>query len=161
MNVIGNSYVSILGIGGIGCGGVSEQTMCQRAGWQVVDEILYKAYPIEYWGLGACNAYGCGAMDGMSDYETDSPYQMLGAAKSNGEIMITNGPSHANDAVLCPGACDDDHCNNAPLACAAYEPGAWTANVPDNIDRAAARLGKARVRVTIGSGITAGYTTCN
>ena len=62
MKTIGQSYPTFLGISGFGCGGTSETTMCQRAAWQVVNEILYKAYPEEFYGLGACDGVACGYM---------------------------------------------------------------------------------------------------
>ena len=66
MGTIGSTapeVLSFLGIEGLGCGGVSEAVMCDRVAWQIVNEILYKAYPQEFYGLDACNGAHCGWMN--------------------------------------------------------------------------------------------------
>jgi hypothetical protein len=113
--------------GGIGCGGTSETIACERAAWQFVNEIAYKAQPLQSES---------GWDDGWSDFNSGDPSvwsgTMLGAGKMNEETMP--------DGSLCPGACNDGGCNNPPIGCSAYEPDAWVANVPDNIVHAAQRL---------------------
>ena len=159
MGVIGSSWP----FDGWGCGGTSEETACQRVAWQVVNTAYYPAEPLQteaHW-------------DGRSNYNVLGPppnpngpwpppnYQatsgtMLGASKT---IWETQSSSY-----LCAGACNDGGCNTTPSgtwSCAggAYQPSAFTANIPQNILNAAKRLGNTPVTVTVGSGITAGYDT--
>ena len=183
MGTISGSYITILGVGGIGCGGSSEQTMCERAGWQAVNEGWYPAYPAEYCPVGDS---GCSFehgnlapngvdyyLDGWSDFHTvgqappvigvypPAGYNtwtgtMLGAGKMNYESTGVAG----SVGSLCPGAQNTTGANNMPLACSAYEPASWVGNLPDNIANAAGRLGRAKVAVTSTSGYAAGYSTC-
>jgi hypothetical protein len=185
MQVIGGTeaFNNFFGISGLGCGSSSEQTMCQRAGWQAVNEILFLAYPIEGCPVGDS---GCGFeagplapsgtqyyLDGWSDFHTvgQGPpvvgvypppgYNtwtgtMLGAGKMNYESSGVAG----SVGSLCPGANNTTGANNAPLACPNYQ-FATTANLPDNIANAAGRLGRAQVKVTTASGYAAGYSTCH
>jgi hypothetical protein len=112
---------------GVGCGGTGTTTACQRAAWQVVNEIVYKAQPLQP---------DAASDDGWSDFNSGNPSvwsgTMLGAGKTIWETEPTGG--------LCPGACNNGGCNNAPISCSAYAPATWVANVPDNIAHAAKRL---------------------
>jgi hypothetical protein len=173
--VIGNSWPWE----GVGCGGASQKTACERAAWQFVNEILFKAYPFGYVTPGSAYMYMTAGMlapngdyylDGWSDMPPQGPPptvgvypppnakvwtgNMLGGGKMNGEYASNDQPPW----TLCPGAAGVSS-SNTPLPCAEYEPSAWTANVPDNIEHAATRLGKTQQTVVSGSGITAGYDT--
>jgi hypothetical protein len=157
-----------------GCDDVSNSIMCQRAAWQVTNEVRWPAYPQEYWGLGGCNSYGCGYMTGWSDFNVAGPppnpagpfppanYNvwtgtMLGAAKTNGQLIAYAPPSPSQ---LAAGACDTGSCNNAPINAPGWAPSNFTANIPQNIINAASRLGKTIVTVEPNSGIQNGYNTC-
>jgi hypothetical protein len=182
MQVIGGTlpFNNFFGISGLGCGGSSEETMCQRAGWQAVNEILFPAYPIAGCPVGDGNcSFEAGPLapggaydylDGWSDFHTVGTAPpvvgsypppgyntwtgtMLGAGKMNYE-------SNGAQGGLCPGANNTTGANNFPLACANYEPSTWTGNLPDNIWHAAVRLGKPLVQVNSGSGFAASYETC-
>jgi hypothetical protein len=145
--VIGSSWPW----GGVGCGGTSTTVACERAAWQVVNEIAYKAQPLQpdaSWD------------DGWSDFNSGSHTvwtgTMLGAGKTIWESTPTGG--------LCAGACNDGGCNNAPIACSSYEPSSWVANVPDNIVHAAKRLNPSNSAslpgYTVAGVVAAGYNTC-
>ena len=178
MGTISGHYITILGIGGIGCGSASETRMCENAGWQAVNEIMFQAYPLGYVTHGTAYTYERGLLspdgvdyylDGWSDFPPQGPAPvwgvspnpppnynnwtgaMQGAAKVNGEF--------ASSQTLCPGAKEDGE-SNMPLPCAQYEPTAWTLNAPDNIMNAAKRLKSPTVSVTSSSGWAAGYDTC-
>jgi hypothetical protein len=126
---------------GIGCGGTPSYIGCERAAWQYVNEIVYKADPLQS---------GSGWDDGWSDYNPSGDYvsigqpqmppadynewwgPMMGGAKMN---------QQANpDGSLCAGSCNDGGCNSPPVWCAPYENSAFTINAPDTIRNAAERL---------------------
>jgi hypothetical protein len=148
---------------GFECGETPQTTMAQRAAWQVVNEVYYKAQPLQVdagWDSGWSDFNNSGAAPPLNgpfpppNYATMSG-TMLGAGKTIWE-SLPNGAE-----PTCSGICNNGSCNNAPIACGtAYSPGVQTGNFPDNIAHAASRLGAAQVQVMSGSGITAGYTTC-
>ena len=142
----------------IECGGTSQSQFCGRAGWQIVNELLFSAYPLE----GTPPAYESGWSDynvaGAAPPPAAGPYPppnynvwsgtMLGGAKTNFQAY------GAGENCQTPGD------NGPPVACAPWAPTSWTANSPDNIAHAASRLGKTQVAVTNTSGYAAGYDTC-
>jgi hypothetical protein len=177
LEVIGSAWPPL----GIGCGGTGQTTACQRAGWQVVNEVLYKAYPAGY--INKSNptyGYEAGLLspdgvdyyeDGWSDFHGGAP-PVWGASSNpppgydvwTGKTMMggakLNYQSEPTQETMCPGACNNGGCNNPPVPCEPWAPTAWTANAPDNIAYAATRLGARQQTVVSGSGITAGYNTC-
>jgi hypothetical protein len=188
---------------GISCGdGITAEILCQRTAWQVVNEVMYAAYPQEFYGLDAHNSAcgsdeNCGWMDvedgdrvGWSDFNVvgpppnpagpypDANWQtwpaltwppsaamtstMLGAGKSNNQ-MTAGTIAGGVGGSLVAGACDNN-CNQAPMNIAGWAPSNFVANIPQNIVNAAGRLGKTAanggiVNVSVGSGISQGYTT--
>jgi hypothetical protein len=121
-----------------GCDFTAEQIMCDRAAWQVTNEVLMKAYPQEYYGLGA-NGPGT-FMEGWSDFNVIGPppvwgltgnpppnYNnwsgtMMGSAKSNGQLMpnppysgCNVAPPLYNGSSVAPGNCDTGSCNGPPV----------------------------------------------
>jgi hypothetical protein len=178
MDIIGGTEAEVLafiGIQGLGCGGTPEYVSCERAGWQLVNEMLFKAYPTQYvtdpgfFEVGPPAPNGEWYMDGWSDFNPGGPPPnpsgpfpppnadawwgtMLGAGKANYQTEP--------DGTICPGACDDGGCNNPPLGCEPWAPTAWTANLPQNILNAAGRLGYEMDTVVLGSGIAQSSTTC-
>jgi hypothetical protein len=176
MGQIGGTWpeiLSFLGIQGLGCGSSPESVMCARAAYQVINEILYDAYPLNYQTptTGGWFAHGIEApngeyyLDGWSDFNNGYGVQganppldynvwtgtMLGAAKTEYQSMP--------DGSLCPGACNTTGCNKPPVPCSAYST-SFTGNFPDNIANAAKRLGKAATQATAASGIAASYQSC-
>jgi hypothetical protein len=144
----------------IGCGGVTAAQICGRMAWQVVNAISSKAYPME----STCPPGTCYATE-WSDFLTmgtpppvNGPYPPpyyntwsgieLGASKTNFQA-IANGV-----------ACQANNANGPAIACSGWGPTSFTANMPDNILRAAQRLGAAVQSVSPGAGITAGSTSC-
>jgi hypothetical protein len=115
------------------CDGLSNSLACERAAWQVVNEVLWPAYPMQYWGLEGCNRNGCGYAAGWSDFNTPGPPpvwgissnpppnyntwtgSMMGAGKMNGQTYLTPSAAAPTNAPLVPGACDDGSCNNSPI----------------------------------------------
>jgi hypothetical protein len=147
---------------GIGCGGTGTNVACQRAAWQFVNEVAYKAHPVQVdagWDDGWSDFNNLG--NWVQSWELPPPgYNttsgtMLGAGKMNEETM-PNG-------ALCPGACNNGGCNNAPIGCSAYEPSTWVANVPDNIYRSATRINPSNSSslpgYVVGGTIAPGYWT--
>jgi hypothetical protein len=165
---------------GIGCGGTSEETACQRVGWQVINTAYYAAQPLQTdVGWNGWSNYNVLTPDTVTTPENPiyqiyyGPFPpvnynatsgtMLGASKTIWE-SLPNG-------TLCPGAQNNGGANTTPgtgWSCpgSAYEPASFVANIPQNLVNAAARLGKTVangeiVNVSVGSGIDAGYdTTC-
>jgi hypothetical protein len=188
MGIIGSSITEILaslGIEGVGCGGSPESVTCDRVGWQIVNELLFKAYPVGY--INPSNplyGYEAGLLspdgvdhyeDGWSDFDVggappnpNGPFPpanyntwsgtVLGAAKVNYQ-------SEPTQETMCPGQCNTTGCNGPPIPCSPWVPTSWKGNLPINVLNAAARQGKTVanggiVNVSVNSGITPGSTTC-
>jgi hypothetical protein len=156
---------------GIGCGGTGTQVACERAAWEVINEVAFPAYPLVYFSLDG-NGYGV-QPQGWSDFNVLGPppnpagpfpppnYNVwsgtvLGDAKTNGQEYMET----PTQAAYVPGACDSGGCNNFPINYSGWTPANFTANLPQNIVNAGERLGKEIVPVAVGSGIAAGYNTC-
>jgi hypothetical protein len=139
---------------GIGCGGDTIYDACARASYQVVNAMLYNAYPLE----SGCRPGTC-YEDGWSDYNGDSsvwspngPYPppeynqwfgtMLGASKTNYETNPDGTPCQTI-------------ASGGPIGCAGDELPSWTINDPDDILAAASRLGAS----IVGGSVAPGYVT--
>jgi hypothetical protein len=154
----------------IECGGVSISQLCGRMAWQVVNEIAFKANPMEdnppvyESGWSDVLAPGAGANQNgpypPANYNVWTGGPWLGAAKTNFQVYPT-GTCPAG--VSCSGyyaSCQSGDANGAPVACAGWGPTTFTANVPDNIVVAAKRTGHPVTTVASGSGITPGANVC-
>jgi hypothetical protein len=152
------------------CGGVSISQLCGRMAWQVVNEIAFKANPMEdnppayQSGWSDVLVSGAGVSQNgpypPANYNVWTGGPWLGASKTNFQVYpIGNCPP----GVSCSpyyASCQSGNANGPPVTCPAWGPTAWTANVPDNIVHAAHRLGSTVTSVASGAGITAGSTTC-
>ena len=141
----------------LACGGTSTEDMCGRSAHQVVNEMVYKAYPEEQRvysiGMSCTSTTGCptgaGAYsDGFSDFNSGSTTvwsgPMLGAGKINYEV---NADGSFPQTGYGP-----------PIAAPGYQ-FSFHLNTPDNIERAATRLGAAAHPETAAV-VAAGFNTC-
>jgi len=161
------STESISWLDSVACDGLTAQLACQRASWQVVNASFYLARPLQTDAGWDSNGPGTDFdFPGVAPTPLSGPYPPVNFYKTTGTVLLgaskTIWESMPN-GNLCPGACNSGNCQTVPTMGAwscpnsAYEPPAFVLNIPENINNAAARLGKTVTTVGLNSGIAAGY----